>query len=126
MKTLIIIRGLPGSGKSTLAKMLAPNKLDRHEADDFFMENGEYKFDVSKLKSAHQSCQAHIAARLMSGTPIIVVSNTFSQKWEMEPYLRMAKDAGYSAQIVECQAEFGSIHNVPKEVVSSMRKRWQH
>lgn len=126
MKTLILIRGLPGSGKSTLAKMLAPAKIDRHEADDYFMEQGEYRFDPSKLKSAHLSCQAHVAARLQSGASPVVVSNTFSEKWEMAPYLEMANDAGYSVQVVECQSNFGSIHNVPEATIKAMRKRWQH
>jgi predicted kinase len=42
MKELILLRGLPGSGKSTLAKMICSQHV---EADKFYMQDGEYKFD---------------------------------------------------------------------------------
>ena len=45
MKTLILLRGLPGSGKSTLAKWICNQWF---EADMFFEQDGEYKFDASK------------------------------------------------------------------------------
>ncbi len=47
MKELFLLRGLPGSGKSTLAKSLSDSHI---EADMFFMKDGEYKFDGSKIK----------------------------------------------------------------------------
>jgi len=53
MKELILLRGLPGSGKSTLAKSLDGIHI---EADQFFMIDGEYRFDASKLKDAHNYC----------------------------------------------------------------------
>ena len=46
-KTLFILRGLPGSGKTTLAKSIGAVHF---EADMYFMEGNEYKFDVTKLK----------------------------------------------------------------------------
>lgn len=59
---LILLRGLPGSGKSTLAKVILQIRdSDEPEilsADDFFMdENGDYVFDSSKIKEAHNYCQ---------------------------------------------------------------------
>ena len=45
---LILIRGLPGSGKSTLAlRLMSSNGLtcaQHFEADQYFMEDGEYNF----------------------------------------------------------------------------------
>ena len=57
MKQLILLRGLPGSGKSTFAKSLGGIHI---EADQYFMQDGEYKFDASQLKHAHNYCYSSI------------------------------------------------------------------
>ena len=41
-------------GKSTLAKRVCNQHI---EADMFFMKDGEYKFDPTKLKQAHEWCR---------------------------------------------------------------------
>ena len=54
---LILIQGLPGSGKSTFGKRLAKEiGAYMFEADDYFMKNGKYVFDQSKLHEAHKKC----------------------------------------------------------------------
>ena len=59
MRTLLLIRGLPGSGKTTLAHKLADLQTGSIcvAADDFFMEDDEYKFDSAKLQEVHERCQ---------------------------------------------------------------------
>lgn len=54
MQTLTLIRGLPGAGKSTLASELVSREPNtKHfEADMFFVEDGMYRFDKSKLNGA--------------------------------------------------------------------------
>ena len=129
-KNLILIRGLSGSGKTTLANMLAPewNTDTAHfEADDFFYdENGDYHFDRDQLSAAHEACQQNARQAMKEGCPLIVVSNTFSQRWEMRPYLRAANHENYSVQIVECQGSFGGRHQVPRTTVKRMRDRWEY
>lgn len=57
MQILTLIRGISGSGKSTLANSLSEKTGSIHvEADQFFILNGEYKFDRSKLSEAHEKC----------------------------------------------------------------------
>ena len=46
MKAIYLLRGLPGAGKSTVAKRLGG---EHYEADMYFMQDGEYKFDGAKL-----------------------------------------------------------------------------
>ena len=113
------------------------------EADDYFVnEDGEYHFDPSLLSEAHENCRERVeeAMSLFSqsntmryGTVLndhpdfntIAVANTFSKRWEVAPYLKLAEEYGYSVFIIECQNDFGSIHGVPEEKVEAMRERWE-
>lgn len=119
---LTIIRGLPGSGKSTLAK-----KIDaiHFEADMYFVNyKGEYKFNPSKIKLAHKWCQKEVELTLAGGESV-VVSNTFTQRWEMQPYLDMAKKLGAEVEAIKCTGDYGNIHGVPEDAIQRMRDRWE-
>jgi len=123
-KILYIVRGLPGSGKSTFAKSIAPVNF---EADMFFMNDGEYKFDFSKIKEAHQWCQESTQDAMVSGSPKVAVSNTFTQEWEMKPYYEMAEKYGYMvfSVIVENRHGGKNVHGVPEATLDNMRKRFE-
>jgi predicted kinase len=129
MKQLILLRGLPGSGKSTLAKSLGGIHI---EADQYFMDKGVYKFDASQLKNAHNYCQTQTGAWMShNGEQVsadkIIVSNTFTQEWEMVPYFQMAKEFGYQVicLIVENRHGSDSIHGVPEDKIQQMRSRFE-
>jgi len=117
---LILVRGLPGSGKSTLAAMLPGTHV---EADDFFIVNGEYKFDGSRIGEAHGWCLSKCREALERGEDV-VVSNTFTRLWEMRPYIDAATEFGIVPFIVMCENSFGSIH-VGDDVIERMRARWE-
>ncbi len=51
----------------------------------------------------------------------VVVSNTFTQYWEMEPYLIM----GHSVSIVVANGNYENVHNVPEDVLAAMSERWE-
>jgi len=123
-KILYIVRGLPGSGKSTFAKSIA---LVNFEADMFFMNDGEYKFDFSKIKEAHQWCQESTLDAMISGSPKVAVSNTFTQEWEMKPYYEMAEKYGYVVFSVVVENRHGgkNVHGVPEATLDNMRKRFE-
>lgn len=121
---LIIIRGLPGSGKTTLAINSFGDAL-HYEADFFFEEDGEYIFDSRLLKQAHAWCQAMAERAMARGSHNVVVSNTFTQKWEMQPYLDMALKYGHTVRVIHTTGEFKSVHNVPNEQMEKMRFRWE-
>lgn len=124
MLGLILVRGLPGSGKSTLAKRLAMNLGHVHfEADQYFMLDGRYNFDASKLGLAHHWCQTQTHRCLTQGMTV-VVSNTFTTVKELAPYFELAKEFSILPQVIVCQGEFGNIHNVPEETLNRMRQRW--
>jgi len=122
---VVIVRGLPGSGKSTLAKKLASEMKAAHwEADMYFMDGGDYNFNPARLGDAHAWCKANALRCLMEGTSV-VVSNTFTQKWEAQPYFDMAEEFGAEVVVVECTGNFGSIHDVPASSIEKMKARWE-
>lgn len=123
MQQLIIIRGLPGSGKSTIAKSLTG--FIHVEADQFFIaKDGEYKFDASKLKDAHAWCMEMAESGLVDGKNV-VVSNTFTRRWEFLPYINMAKKHGIAANVIIACGRFNNIHGVPDAVIAQMAARWE-
>ena len=101
---------------------------DSHiESDMFFIKEGEYKFDGSKIKDAHNWCQDVVDHWMDENKPKIVVSNTFTQEWEMEPYFELAKTYDYKvfSIVVENRHEGTNQHEVPDEVLTKMRDRFE-
>jgi 50S ribosomal subunit-associated GTPase HflX len=129
MKNLYIIRGCSGAGKSTIAKMLVGNKDYRHkEADMYFIDrDGNYNFVPSKLKEAHKWCQEEVEFLMNLEHSPVVVSNTFTQEWEMKPYFELAEKYGYTvfSLIVENRHKGKNQHNVPEGKIEEMRNRFE-
>lgn len=124
-KVLYIVRGLPGSGKSTFAKSLGGVHF---EADMYFVdENGVYNFDPTKIKMAHNWCMIQTQKAMVNEEPKIVVSNTFTQEWEMETYFKLANENGYQVYsiIVENRHEGKNTHGVPDDKLQIMKDRFQ-
>lgn len=124
MKELFLLRGLPGAGKSTLAKSL--NEV-YFEADQYFIEFHEYKFDASKLKDAHMWCLSRTNHAMYDDLPRIVVSNTFTQEWEMKEYYKLAEKYNYRVYslIVENRHNGLNMHSVPADKIEQMRNRFE-
>jgi predicted kinase len=124
MKQIILFRGLPGAGKSTLAESICEEVWS---ADQFFERTGEYMFDGSKLKDAHQWCQAHVEKSMHDEVALIGVANTFTQEWEMKAYFDLAKKYGYriSTVIVENRHKGENVHGVPVDKIEQMEDRFE-
>lgn len=123
---LILIRGVSGSGKSTLANILA--KANKNAiaiaADDYFMENGEYKFDHNRLHEVHFKCFTDAIARLGVGMTVIV-HNTFTRHKEMKPYIEAAGRLNIPVQIITVEGTFQNVHGVPPEVIAKQKARFE-
>lgn len=119
---LILIRGIPGSGKSTIAKEMNGIHL---EADMYFMRDGDYQFDINRLREAHEWCQLTTKKRLGEGATVIV-SNTFTTIKELRPYFEIASEFDIVPNVIVAQGEFGSVHNVPEETLAKMKARFAY
>lgn len=135
MKKLILIRGVPGSGKSTLADQLA-NTPDPDtgrytwshiEADMYFERpDGVYDWNPKLLKNAHEWCLKETKFTLEELDYNVVVANTFTRKWEMQPYIDLAAQLGVELEIRVCDGRYQNTHGVPPEKVEQMRQSFEY
>jgi adenylate kinase family enzyme len=129
MKLLYIVRGIPGSGKTTIAQKVCQKVF---EADHYFysfdldLKKVVYKFDPTKISAAHRQCQKNVENSMKDGVLEIAVSNTFTQKWEVAPYIELARKYDYNVQIITVQSNFKNVHDVPEESIQRMKKRWEN
>ena len=132
-KVLTLVRGLPGSGKSTFAHFIW-NSHVICEADQFFVgEDGVYRFDGSKIKDAHKWCRDKVETFMKDNQlngqyyPEIVVSNTFTQEWEMEEYYKLAEQYGYTVFSIIVENRHGGVneHGVPTDKLEQMKNRFE-
>lgn len=118
---LVLISGIPGSGKSTLARNLIGGlnkKCHHYEADQYFETSNGYKFNANKLNVAHNICQINTKNSLAEGI-CTIVSNTFTQDWELKPYIAMSKNY----IIIQMTGDHGNIHDCPDYSVQCLKER---
>ncbi len=123
MKNLYIVRGVPGSGKSTFAELICDLVVT---ADDYFMRDGEYKFNPKKLKNAHAWARIQAEDYMKAGEDF-AVANTSTTEWEMKAYYELAALYGYRvfSVIVENRHGGKDVHNVPEAKLKEMRERFE-
>ena len=125
MKNIYLVRGIPGSGKTTFAKTLEGLHI---EADMYFTdENGVYTFEPTKIKDSHKWCNDLVEEWMREEQDKIVVSNTFTQEWEMENYYKLAEQYGYrvTSIIVENRHNGVNEHGVPEDKIEIMKNRFE-
>ena len=131
-RKLYIMRGLPGSGKSTQAHQIGGLI---YSTDDFFIKDGIYQFDSSKLTQAHQWNQQRTKEALDDKIHTVVVDNTGIKAWEMRPYAEFGFNNDYMIILAEPEtphkwdvsklAQINS-HNVPERIIQRMKDNYQH
>jgi predicted kinase len=137
MKKLIICRGSPGSGKSTYARRVKAKMLGVFglsctvaSADDYFVKNGIYTFDRTKLSKAHEYCRDQVHKAMIHNSEYILLDNTNISRPEFKPYIELAKEFGYQTieKVFGLDATVDELvkrgtHNVPREKVELMARK---
>lgn len=124
-KELYLLRGISGAGKSTLAKSLGGKHV---EADMFHInKEGVYDWRPENVKKAHEWCQTIVGGWMSDSEERIVVSNTFTQEWEMQFYYDWAKEFDYRVFSLIVENRHGGVncHNVPEENLKKMKDRFE-
>ena len=140
-KICYILRGLPGTGKSMLARTMEMGwgYAKSFSTDDYFMVNGKYQFDPSKLGEYHQK-NLNAADDYMKSfkdshnTIMCIIDNTNTQHWEYEKYIQSAENNGFMVQVISIDWDAKDIplyaernsHGVPEEAIQRMADRWEY
>ena len=144
---VVIMRGPSGSGKSTYVTKMITEELNKPEvadrqrfgrelrvcsADHFWIDDeGNYKFDASRLSEAHADCYRKFVTALLEQVKLIVIDNTNTMLHEMAPYMAHAKLHGYEIEIVRCVCNVNiaakrNVHGVPASTVQNMERRMEN
>lgn len=123
---VLILSGIPGAGKSSWIKALLAGFHNLNvvvcSADDYFMKDGEYKFDFRLIGEAHAACTRKFVKAIYESTypqvDYIIVDNTSTTPIECQTYVQLALAFDKEVEIVQfnCPAEIGFMrteHGVP-------------
>jgi hypothetical protein len=93
----------------------------------FITTKGEYCFDGSKIKDAHNWCRENVESAMLNKNDKIAVSNTFTQEWEMKSYYELAEKYGYMIISLIVENRHGGVneHGVPEEKINQMKNRFE-
>ena len=76
---------------------------------------------------AHEWCRTQVMQSMVIDLSIIVVSNTFTQQWEMDTYYELAKEYGYRVHTLIVENRHGGVneHGCPEETLWKMKNRFE-
>ncbi len=116
MNIVYIMRGPSGSGKSTVADKLKGEKGVIHSTDNYFVVDGKYQFDFTKLQEYHARNLNAFCESLEKGVEVVICDNTNIKREHYQPYVNASRRAGYLFAFVV----------MPKVSVEVATKRSRH
>lgn len=137
MLQVFIMSGVSGSGKDTwIKKYQKENPTTKTfvvSADHYFMKDGDYVFDPSKLDEAHGKCLRDFIQHVrnfIEDDGIVFVNNTNTTSEEIAPYYAIAHAYGARVTLVTVHclphiAAKRNVHGVPEKGILAMHDRIQ-
>lgn len=130
-----IMVGCSGSGKSTYINTHWP-RAKVVSSDHFFMVDGEYRFDPTKLGQSHGACLRNYIYAIQQGMApdgfdgVLAVDNTNTTMQELAPYCAIAASYGIPFEVVVLDvppavAAPRNAHGVPERGVERQYSRMQ-
>ena len=119
----LILRGVSGSGKTSFAEFLkksvSADNVVTCTADDYFVQDGQYKFDPTKLGTAHAYCFRKFERALEAKKQLVIQNNTNTNPKDFVKYKEAAEKAGYQVFVLVCENRHGNenVHNVPEQAL---------
>ena len=107
-----------------MARVLFIVGYEHYEADQYFECSGVYCFNAAEVPKAHAWCLDRAKDSMARGVRC-VVANTFTRRWELQPYLDAAQTAGFHVRLVEARGDWKNCHGVPDDAIERMRARWE-
>lgn len=102
-----------------------------HSTDDYFMVDGRYLFDPTRLAEFHARNFWAFCASILRGVPIVVCDNTNARRVDFIHYVLAARRAGYEVKVIQLPhphprvAVWRSQHGVPLHTIQNMMARWE-
>jgi len=121
-RTLYLIRGIAGTGKTTLAEALTPWHCAADMMPGLYTKDG---YNQHLQGRSHEWCKDTVEAWMKAGKRKVAVHNTFVLNQYIEPYEKLAHQYGYRFQVIQCEGEHGSLHDVPEEIMQRWRETWE-
>jgi hypothetical protein len=90
----------------------------------YVVKNGEYQWSPDTLKASHDWCFDTFANAAIVGMDV-VVSNTFTKRWELERYIKFCIDNVLQYKIIRCVGKYKNDHGVPENIVQAMKNRFE-
>jgi len=141
MKIVIIMHGISGSGKSTTTEKFIDKYLKEygedleysvHSTDSYFVTNGTYTFDPTKLGEYHEANYKEFCSSLDNNYNLVIVDNTNIIPEHWMPYSNAANNGGYRVRhfwtpIIEAEVAFErNVHNVPMHAIERQIENYKN
>lgn len=130
MSSLILLRGLPGAGKTELARVLSENnKWPVLSVDDYFTDpvTGAYEFKFAENHIAYKQCLEKTEMAMRHASEKLIVHNTFTLAWEIEPYFLLAGTYQYKTFVVTVENYHNNKnnHGISEEQILKMADKYK-
>ena len=95
-------------------------------ADDFLMENGVYKYDVTKIPAAHQKCMRDFVTAVYTGShDVIVIDNTNLTVVDMSPYVSVAFAFDFAPEVVTIRVSDADVEKCAEKLRGDYIFSWK-